>query len=187
MLKEFKEFATRGNIIDMAVGVVIGGAFQKIINSLVADIIMPAISIITGKVDFSDMVFTAMPTGTLKLFTGINTDTGALSAPSYARISNVKIKRNGETIRNFRACQRTADGELGMRDSVTGEFYTNAGTGVFEYLPDDVVESGTVVKKPTLTMEQKEALQALMDDYYNNKSTFFYEFTHNRNAFTSGG
>ena len=58
MLKEFKEFATRGNIIDMAVGVVIGGAFQKIINSLVADIIMPAISIITGKVDFSDMVFT---------------------------------------------------------------------------------------------------------------------------------
>lgn len=58
MLKEFKEFATRGNIIDMAVGVVIGGAFQKIINSLVADIIMPAVSIITGKVDFSDMVFT---------------------------------------------------------------------------------------------------------------------------------
>ena len=58
MLKEFKEFATRGNIIDMAVGVVIGGAFQKIINSLVTDIIMPAVSIITGKVDFSDMIFT---------------------------------------------------------------------------------------------------------------------------------
>lgn len=143
--------------------------------------------VLNGVVIFSDMVFTAMPTGTLKLFSGINQETGALSAPSYARISNVKIKRNGETIRNFRACQRTADGELGMRDSVTGEFYTNAGTGVFEYLPDDVVESGTVIKKPTLTMEQKEALQALMDDYYNNKGTFFYEFTHNRNAFTSGG
>ena len=57
MLKEFKEFATRGNIIDLAVGVVIGGAFQKIINSLVNDIIMPAISIISGKVDFSDMMF----------------------------------------------------------------------------------------------------------------------------------
>lgn len=56
MLKEFKEFATRGNIIDMAVGVVIGGAFQKIITSLVEDIIMPCVSIITGKVDFSDMV-----------------------------------------------------------------------------------------------------------------------------------
>ena len=143
--------------------------------------------VLNGAVVFSDMVFTAMPTGTLKLFTGINQETGALSGPSYARISNVKIKRNGETIRNFRACQRTADGELGMRDSITGEFYTNAGTGVFEYLPDDVVESGSVVKKPTLTMEQKEALQALMDDYYNNKGTFFYEFTHNRNAFTSGG
>ena len=58
MLKEFKEFATRGNIVDLAVGVVIGGAFQSIINSLVSDIIMPAVSIFTGKVDFSDMVFT---------------------------------------------------------------------------------------------------------------------------------
>ncbi len=58
MLKEFKEFATRGNIIDLAVGVVIGGAFQAIINSLVSDIIMPSISIFTGKVDFSDMMFT---------------------------------------------------------------------------------------------------------------------------------
>lgn len=58
MLKEFKEFATRGNIMDLAVGVVIGGAFQNIINSLVNDIIMPAISMITGKVDFSDMAFT---------------------------------------------------------------------------------------------------------------------------------
>ena len=56
MLKEFKEFALKGNIMDMAIGVVIGGAFQKIVNSLVNDIIMPAISMITGKVDFSDRV-----------------------------------------------------------------------------------------------------------------------------------
>ncbi len=58
MFKEFKEFATRGNIVDLAIGVVIGGAFQKIVNSLVNDIIMPAISVLTGKVDFSDMVLT---------------------------------------------------------------------------------------------------------------------------------
>ena len=58
MLKEFKEFAMRGNIMDLAVGVVIGGAFQKIVTSLVEDIIMPTISIFTGRVDFSDMVFT---------------------------------------------------------------------------------------------------------------------------------
>lgn len=58
MLKEFKEFALKGNIMDMAIGVVIGGAFQKIVNSLVNDIIMPAISVLTGKVDFSDMIFT---------------------------------------------------------------------------------------------------------------------------------
>ena len=55
-LKEFKEFALKGNVMDMAIGVVIGGAFQKIVNSLVNDIIMPAISMLIGKVDFSDMV-----------------------------------------------------------------------------------------------------------------------------------
>lgn len=58
MLKEFKEFAMKGNIIDMAIGVIIGGAFQKIVTSLVNDIIMPAIAIFTGRVDFSDLVIT---------------------------------------------------------------------------------------------------------------------------------
>ena len=58
MLKEFKEFAMKGNIIDMAIGVIIGGAFQKIVTSLVNDIIMPTIAIFTGKVDFSNLAFT---------------------------------------------------------------------------------------------------------------------------------
>ncbi len=58
MLKEFKEFAMRGNVIDLAVGVVIGGAFGKIVSSLVSDIIMPPIGALTGGVDFSDLVFT---------------------------------------------------------------------------------------------------------------------------------
>lgn len=57
MLKEFKEFAMKGNVMDLAIGVVIGTAFQKIVNSLVQDIIMPCVSIITGRIDFSDMVF----------------------------------------------------------------------------------------------------------------------------------
>ncbi len=55
MLKEFKEFAVKGNVIDMAVGVVIGGAFGKIVNSLVADVIMPPIGLLLGKVDFSNL------------------------------------------------------------------------------------------------------------------------------------
>ena len=55
MLKEFREFAIKGNVIDMAVGVVIGGAFGKIVNSLVADIIMPPIGLLLGKVDFSNL------------------------------------------------------------------------------------------------------------------------------------
>ena len=55
MLKEFKEFATKGNVFDMAIGVIVGGAFQKIVTSLVNDIIMPAVAIFTGKVSFDDL------------------------------------------------------------------------------------------------------------------------------------
>lgn len=55
MLKEFKEFAMRGNVVDMAVGIVIGAAFTSIVNSLVKDIITPPIGFITGGVDFSDI------------------------------------------------------------------------------------------------------------------------------------
>ena len=56
MLKEFKEFISRGNIMDMAVGVIIGGAFQKIVTSLVNDVIMPFTSLFTGKIDYTDWV-----------------------------------------------------------------------------------------------------------------------------------
>ena len=54
MLKEFKEFALKGNMIDLAVGVIIGGAFNSLVTSLVDNIIMPVISIFTGKIDFSN-------------------------------------------------------------------------------------------------------------------------------------
>jgi len=55
MLKEFKEFAMRGNVLDMAVGFIIGAAFGKIITSLVGDILMPPLGLILGKVDFSNL------------------------------------------------------------------------------------------------------------------------------------
>ncbi len=58
MLKEFKEFALKGNVMDLAVGVIIGGAFSSIVTSLVDDIIMPVVTIFTGKTDFSDLVLT---------------------------------------------------------------------------------------------------------------------------------
>lgn len=56
IVKEFKEFATRGNVMDLAIGIIIGGAFQAIVTSLVNDIVMPAISIFTGNTDYSGMV-----------------------------------------------------------------------------------------------------------------------------------
>jgi len=55
MMKEFKEFVMRGNVIDMAVGIIIGAAFGTIVNSLVADIIMPPIGLLLGNVDFSNL------------------------------------------------------------------------------------------------------------------------------------
>ena len=57
-LKEFKEFAVKGNVMDMAVGVIIGGAFGKIVTSLVNDVIMPPIGLVVGGVDFTDMKLT---------------------------------------------------------------------------------------------------------------------------------
>ena len=55
MLKEFKDFAMRGNVIDMAVGIIIGAAFGKIVSSLVSDVIMPPIGMVMGSVSFSDL------------------------------------------------------------------------------------------------------------------------------------
>jgi large conductance mechanosensitive channel len=58
MMKEFKEFAVKGNVIDMAVGIVIGGAFGKIVSSFVADVIMPPIGVLVGGINFSNLAFT---------------------------------------------------------------------------------------------------------------------------------
>ena len=61
MLKEFKEFAVKGNVVDMAVGVIIGGAFGKIVSSFLADVVMPPIGMLTGGVDFSQLVLVLKP------------------------------------------------------------------------------------------------------------------------------
>jgi large conductance mechanosensitive channel len=73
MLKEFREFAMRGNVVDMAVGIIIGAAFGAIVKSLVDDVIMPPIGLLLGSVDFSDLFITlkqgaaAGPYATLEL------------------------------------------------------------------------------------------------------------------------
>ncbi len=63
MLKEFKEFAMRGNVVDMAVGIIIGAAFGTIVNSVVSDIIMPPIGLLLGNIDFSNL-FVVLKEGT---------------------------------------------------------------------------------------------------------------------------
>ncbi len=79
MMKEFKDFAMRGNVVDMAVGIIIGGAFGKIVSSLVNDVIMPPIGLLLGGVDFSNLLFTLqeaagdVPAVTLKYGVFVNT------------------------------------------------------------------------------------------------------------------
>lgn len=58
MMKEFRDFAVKGNVVDMAVGIIIGGAFGKIVSSIVADVIMPPIGLLVGGVDFSGLAIT---------------------------------------------------------------------------------------------------------------------------------
>jgi large conductance mechanosensitive channel len=60
-MKEFKEFAMRGNVVDMAVGIIIGGAFGKIVSSFVGDVIMPPIGLLVGGIDFTNLAITLKP------------------------------------------------------------------------------------------------------------------------------
>ena len=66
MMQEFKEFAVKGNVIDLAVGVIIGAAFSKIVDSVVSDLILPLVGAVIGKIDFSNLyvVLGAVPAGT---------------------------------------------------------------------------------------------------------------------------
>jgi large conductance mechanosensitive channel len=79
MMKEFKEFAMRGNVLDLAVGIVIGGAFGKIVTSLVNDVVMPPIGLLLSNVDFSNLAITirsatdTAPAVTIKYGQFINT------------------------------------------------------------------------------------------------------------------
>ena len=68
MMQEFREFAIKGNVIDLAVGVIIGGAFGKIVDSVVADLIMPLVGLVFGKLDFSNLflVLGTIPEGTAR-------------------------------------------------------------------------------------------------------------------------
>ncbi|GAA0383637.1 large-conductance mechanosensitive channel protein MscL [Paenibacillus motobuensis] len=99
ILKEFKEFALKGNVLDLAVGVVIGGAFGKIVASLVSDVIMPLVGILLGGVDLSGLV---LKIGEAKLTYGVFLQTVIdfliISAAIFLFIKAInKFKRKEET------------------------------------------------------------------------------------------
>lgn len=82
LLQEFREFALKGNMLDLAVGVIVGGAFSTIVQSLVNDIIMPVISLFTGKIDFSNM-FLALDGNTYATLEAAKASTSVLAYGSF--------------------------------------------------------------------------------------------------------
>ena len=82
MFNDFKKFALKGNVIDMAVGVIIGGAFGKIVTSLVNDIIMPFISVLTANINFADLKYTLVP-AVVEVVEGVETVTTAAVTVNY--------------------------------------------------------------------------------------------------------
>lgn len=95
MVKEFKEFAMRGNVVDLAVGVIIGGAFGKIVGSLIEDLIMPLIGKVVGNVDFSNLYLSLSE----KVSEAIhNAPTGALALADARKIGPVFAYGNFITI-----------------------------------------------------------------------------------------
>ena len=86
MVSEFKEFAVKGNVIDLAVGVIIGGAFGKIVDSIVTDLIMPIVSMVFGRLDFSNwfLPLAKIPPGTTDHRPRIDLDSVRSTSPLSA-------------------------------------------------------------------------------------------------------
>ncbi len=90
MLKDFKEFAFKGNLVDMAVGIIIGGAFATVVKSLVGDVIMPAVGAVIGDVDFSDLKI-PLGEGTPAVQAVLDPD-GKVITPMVAAVEGPAIK-----------------------------------------------------------------------------------------------
>jgi large conductance mechanosensitive channel len=91
MMQEFKEFAVKGNVIDLAVGVIIGGAFGTIVTSLVGDLIMPVIGALVGQLDFSNLfiVLGKVPTGAVMTLDGLKT--AGVPVLAYGRFITIAV------------------------------------------------------------------------------------------------
>lgn len=91
IVKEFKEFAVKGNVVDMAVGVIVGGAFGKIVSSVVSDIIMPPVGKMMGGVNFSDLFFSLDPEKTKGITSIVQAKEKGAAVIAYGQFINVCI------------------------------------------------------------------------------------------------
>jgi len=91
MVKEFKEFAMRGNVVDLAIGIIIGGAFGKIVSSLVGDVIMPPIGKLMGGVNFSDLFISLNPEKTAGITSLVQAKEAGAAVIAYGSFINTVI------------------------------------------------------------------------------------------------
>ena len=106
MMSEFKEFALKGNVMDLAVGVIIGGAFGKIVDSMVADLIMPIVGAVIGNLDFSSMfvVLGKVPAGTAMVLA----DLKKAGVPVFAYGNFITIAVNFMMVKQMNRMKREA-------------------------------------------------------------------------------
>jgi large conductance mechanosensitive channel len=124
IVKEFKDFAMRGNVVDMAVGVIIGGAFGKIVSSLVSDVLMPPIGVLMGGADFSHLAVTLKeatgdkPAATLKYGMFINTiiDFLIVAFVIFLVIKGMNILKKRQEVAPPPAPPKPSNEELLLRD-----------------------------------------------------------------------
>lgn len=158
MWKEFKEFAMKGNIMDLAVGVVIGGAFQGIVKSLVDDIIMPVITIFTGKMDFSELTFT-IGNSSIKygsfITAVINFLIIAFSIFLFVRYMN-KLNKKLETITEEEIKKLKKKGKIKSRKSKKEEVVPEPTTKICPYCFTEISIKATRCPHCTSVLEQKE-------------------------------
>lgn len=91
IVKEFKEFAMRGNVVDMAVGIIIGGAFGKIVSSMVSDVLMPPIGKLMGGVNFSDLFISLDPSKTEGITSLVKAKEAGAAVIAYGQFVNIVL------------------------------------------------------------------------------------------------
>ena len=155
LLNEFKKFAMRGNVLDMAVGIIIGAAFGKIVDSLVKDVIMPPIGLAMGKIDFANLFFV------LKDGTGATGPYHSLSAAQAAGAVTLNLGMFLNTIISFTIVAFAVFMLIKAVNTLQAKLEAAEKEGYDHFMIKEINEQATAVRN---TLTQRENIQNIIDD-----------------------